>query len=344
MPTSKIIGGEHEIDINYLSLPVLNTFEGIGKWYSSGRSALYAILKTIQRGYNVTKVLIPEYNCESVVATVMASGLKYELYGISSDLGVDLDSLFRLLDSSCVIILNNYFGLLDLKDNIELIKRKYSSCIVIEDDVQAFYYYKDREQVADYSFTSLRKWFAIPDGGLAKAKKGNLLEFSQSASFPIDKMCGLVLKSMRGDIKDCDRVYMQLLEAGEMNIDNELLSTASIFSRKIYQRLNLDNIAKRRVANSEYVKEGLSSLGISPIHNLENDSVPLFVPILLNNRNKVRKALFSNEIFCPVHWPCESIDSPLANYMATHELSIIIDQRYGIKDMERILNIIADNL
>ena len=40
--------------------------------------------------------------------------------------------------------------------------------IIIEDDVQAFYEFQKKELMADYKFTSLRKTFACPDGGLVK--------------------------------------------------------------------------------------------------------------------------------------------------------------------------------
>jgi hypothetical protein len=63
-------------------------------------------------------------------------------------------------------------------------------------------------------------------------------------------------------------------------------------------------------------------------------TVRCFVPILLPNRNEIRAHLTKNEIYCPVHWPkpegCES-------NIYDHELSLICDQRYGIKDMKRIV-------
>lgn len=344
MPIYNIIGGEQAIDINYQSLSIINTSDGLGNWYSSGRSALLAILLTIQKNRNVNKVLIPEYNCESVISAVKTSGLKYELYSLSSDLSVNIDFLKPKIEQNTIILLNNYFGLLELTETIEEIKSAEPSTIIVEDDVQAFYYYKDNEQTADYSFTSLRKWFAIPDGGLARAKDGELIEFCDVPYYPVEKMCGLVLKSMRASIKDCDRIFLELLEKGEERIDSEIKSTASEFSKEIYKRVALESIAEKRILNAKYVIERLAAMEIAPLHEMNSLSVPLFIPICLKNRDRVRKALFSNGIFCPVHWPIESITTPFSKEMATHELSIIIDQRYGKEDMNRILKIISDNI
>ena len=64
----------------------------------------------------------------------------------------------------------------------------------------------------------------------------------------------------------------------------------------------------------------------------------LFVPIWLEDRNKVRKQMFQQQIFCPVHWPLEGMNVQKGAEMAEHEMSIIIDQRYTNKDMDFILN------
>ena len=66
---------------------------------------------------------------------------------------------------------------------------------------------------------------------------------------------------------------------------------------------------------------------------------PLFVPVLLENRDKVRKHLTENKIYCPVHWPKpEGADSNIYDM----ELSLICDQRYGVNDMERIVSVLSE--
>ena len=59
------------------------------------------------------------------------------------------------------------------------------------------------------------------------------------------------------------------------------------------------------------------------------------VPIILKNRNNIRKSLMANNIFLPVHWPINNFNasSKLAKALSDNELSLVIDQRYSEKDM-----------
>ena len=74
------------------------------------------------------------------------------------------------------------------------------------------------------------------------------------------------------------------------------------------------------------------------------NKVPFFVPIFINDRNKLRSAMFQNKIFTPVHWPYESnrLNGNKKNKIYDIELSLICDQRYGIDDMKRMIDIIEE--
>jgi hypothetical protein len=54
--------------------------------------------------------------------------------------------------------------------------------------------------------------------------------------------------------------------------------------------------------------------------------------------------MFQKEIFCPVHWPLEGLELQRGRVMAEKELSLIIDQRYGRKEMDEIIAVLKDNL
>ena len=76
---------------------------------------------------------------------------------------------------------------------------------------------------------------------------------------------------------------------------------------------------------------------------MENKT-PLFVPIYVQDRNKVRKYMFQHNVFCPVHWPLEGLSLKKGAEMAEHELSLIVDQRYTHKDMEYILDLLSQTI
>jgi hypothetical protein len=54
--------------------------------------------------------------------------------------------------------------------------------------------------------------------------------------------------------------------------------------------------------------------------------------------------MFQQEIFCPVHWPLENMDVRRGSQLAESELSLIIDQRYERNDMDKIINILTNNI
>ena len=96
----------------------------------------------------------------------------------------------------------------------------------------------------------------------------------------------------------------------------------------------------------ESLVRGVLPVAVIDCVDIKENDIPLFVPIILENRDKVRKAMFANNIFLPVHWPVVEHQSELRRgaYMAQHELSIIIDHRFSVKDMERILDVLEKSL
>ena len=111
----------------------------------------------------------------------------------------------------------------------------------------------------------------------------------------------------------------------------------SQISQEAITKTDFERIAYIRLRNIRQILNGLKTLGIRTILPVSEDKIPLFVPIWLEDRNKVRRQMFQQQIFCPVHWPLEGMDVQKGVEMAEHEMSIIIDQRYTNKDMCFIL-------
>lgn len=229
----------------------------------------------------------------------------------------------------------------DLSSSVSAIKKLSEEIPVIVDNVQALYSYLTPELAdIDYSFTSLRKWFPVPDGGLVQSKNNEITTPDNVNSFWIKKLNGLALKSMREDLKGMDEVYLHLLEEGENMIDQSLAARGSEVTEMVFERTNLEDVASKRRSNASLILSGLKDIGLEPIIATRHDSVPFFIPIVLENRDIARKKLFSQNIFCPIHWPLDGLKLERGAFMAAHELSIIIDQRYDIDDMKRILSVL----
>lgn len=329
-----MIGGEFEIDLRTLRdafRPAPDTY-----YYASGRSALYQILKSLKQ--TISKVWYPDWLCHTMIEATQKSGLNYDFYELSPSFTATNEALDSkgYKDGEAVVIIN-YFGLQDLTASAKQIKEAYPNAIVIEDDVQAYYCFAEEcNPYADYRFTSLRKTFAVPDGGLVYTKHPMPIA-TQPNTFTQYKIKAGVMKLHRNEDGVKDEDYLALFEKGSKLIDENYESTMSRDSEMLWASTNNKIIKQKRIENTRHLLKGLEDLGIRTIIPIESGVTPLFVPVWLDNRDTVRKRMFQKQIYCPVHWPIGNLTLKNGSEMERHELSLIIDQRYTINDMDLIL-------
>lgn len=244
------------------------------------------------------------------------------------------------------MLIINYFGLIDVEADIREVETVDGDVSVVLDNVQAPFAMSSRS-AADVSFTSLRKAFPVPDGGLAYSKDHKLPDVSGASRFSQYKIAASFLKNLsrREDFYD-DDIYLELYSRAESMIDDDLCHSASPYTMKAYPMLDIETYSLMRRQNAAYLIDGLSRIGLKPCVDIDLETVvPLFVPVVLDRRrDEIRKEMFRHRIFCPVHWPVTGHHCSLTRgkYMADCELSMIIDHRYSIDDMDRILNIVSD--
>ncbi|MEG2341023.1 MAG: DegT/DnrJ/EryC1/StrS family aminotransferase [Odoribacter sp.] len=333
----RLIGGEFEIDPSLFQ--DLGEFKEEGQFYSSGRSALFHILTSLPVRDHQQMIFLPDYLCESIIEVVRHTNLRICYYPILENLKPDLSYLLSCDLSDVIILFINYFGGIDLRADISILKAHNSTTFIIEDNVQALYaMYQSTE--ADVSFTSFRKTLSVPDGGWVKTNSFVLREATEQNTFVDYKIAGSVLKQYRQFDCVCDKNYLQLFEKGEHLIDNNLMSCMSEFTYRILSHLDLQKIATVRRGNASYLIERLKEIEIFPIIEFEDDKVPLFVPIRVQNRNEIRHFLFNEKIYCPCHWSCSNNVLKRGHEMEKNELSLIIDQRYDFADMDRIVDVL----
>ncbi len=239
----------------------------------------------------------------------------------------------------------DYFGITQCEEDVKRLKRKNEDNIVILDNVQAPFR-MNKESEADYVFTSLRKAFPVPDGGLVRCREVRLQETEELNKFSQYKIAASYLKHLGSDCYYDDEIYLELFRRGEDMIDADYDRGASLYTQRAIYTLEVERMATLRRRNAHYLVKGLQRIGIDPIVEIPDEAVPLFVPVVLNRRDQVRKALFANQIFCPVHWPVSGHKEELerGRFMEVHELSLIVDHRYTTSDMDRMLTVIADNI
>lgn len=345
MGEGKVIGGEFEIEVKARYEERTAVPDG-AVTYASGRTALFNILAQLKAQRGIKCVLFPDWLCESVYRMAERNGLGMEFYALDRQLEPEWKDLESRYERGKAVLLINYFGMQDSRSLVARLKGIDAAMPVVLDNVQAPYEML-RGTEADYAFSSFRKAFPVADGSWATAKRGGLPQPERKNGFAQWKVAGSCLKAMRDPQLFSDEVYLDLFRRGEEAIDADYGCDMSALAKAILSDLEWQPVADRRRANAAVLIEGLSRLGISPLLPLGEDAVPLFVPIRLADRDRVRKAMFAERIFLPVHWPVEEgYEGRLATggEMAAHELSLIVDQRYDEGDMERILRVLESNI
>ena len=333
---SKIIGGEFNIPISEMKTNI-NNRKNSGNYFSSGRSAFCAILRNISFD-EPRKVLLPDYLCSSITKVCIDENIQYHFYHINEDLFPDEKSLFEELGDNTIVLLISYFGIIDNTPVIEKIKNQKPGSIIILDDVQNFYANESVNSSWDYRFTSYRKWFSVPDGAEVFCKNSVLQFFDKGNLFAEYKFAGNLLKNYSDWIGD--DFCLDLIEQGEKILDSNYNCVCSSISRQLIPQISYDKIKGVRKENAQFLHNELDKLGIR--HLYSTNTVPLFVPIFFNKRDKIRNNMFENNIFTPIHWPYESkeLNGLKMNTIYNYELSLICDQRYSLEDMEKQIGVL----
>ncbi|SHJ79121.1 dTDP-4-amino-4,6-dideoxygalactose transaminase [Dethiosulfatibacter aminovorans DSM 17477] len=326
----------------------------------SGRTAIDFALEDVAK--IVTSVYVPSYCCQSMLQPFIDRNIKIEFYDvIFSSKGVQYVIDYK---KQCdVFFAVSYFGFLSttMDDVIEAFKN--NGVIVIEDITHRLLSEKSYCDKADYSVASIRKWVAIPSGGLVIKHQGALAE--QEVCKPPEVLIDIKVRAMTQKYE-----YICDMENGRLIKENQKENYLALFSefnkgiqfeyknleideisRNLLNSIDVDTIRKKRQSNASILYESLRKYdSVKPLVNsfdLDNDC-PLFFPIKVKSylRDGLRNHLISNKIYCPVHWPYPaSIGLKVeSTKIYCEELSLICDQRYDNKDMKKIISSIEEYL
>ena len=338
------IGSEFHIDLekSAISLNKSNIFDYLQEYntqyFDSGRSALLELLKQI----HVKKIALPEYICESVRNCFNDVEVVY--YTVDQQFHIIWDDLIDICNNSNVdtIYLHYFNGYIDESyDFVRLNKLKEKKNIqIIEDTTHSFF--SNKHTIGDYCICSLRKWFAIPDGGVLYSKKKFKKEILKVNNWYELKYEAMIKKNnyLKG-LCDNKSEFLNTFSKVENMLDNQKESfRISEISLNILKTIDLKNIMQKRVDNYIILGKAFEDNGYKLIALEGINQVPLFCTIYVDRRDDMRNYLIKNNIYCPVHWPLynELQKRKNAIHNTMHELSIPIDQRYSENEMSYIIN------
>lgn len=319
----------------------------------SGRSAITTAIQHL--GLEKSLVFIPSFSCHSITDAFLSCDCSIVYYPANrDDLTVDVTELFRLIDENKPAILYTcpLFGF----DSLSSLRKHYEEIqdrgIRIMEDVTHSLLSGFASSAADVVVCSLRKWLEIPDGGFVWGLKNfDVADFYLTHRENPDIVMNFInasklkLEYFRTGNDELKQVFLPLFYK-----NNDIFNDAgqryrmSSFSYDILAHADFQQIIERRRANYNYLLNHLNNPLIEVIFNsLSAEDVPLYMQIYVHKgkRTPLQQALVQERLYCPVIWP-----TPLSVLSACpkqdvqfHEdmLSLVIDQRYDLQDMERLV-------
>lgn len=276
-----------------------------GAYLNSGRNALRYIVQNL----GIHKIHVPYYTCPVVFEALKKDDVQIEFYDLDSDLMPAKD-----FPQNDFVIYNNYFGVCGGK--VKKLTRDYPNLIV--DNAQAFY----SHQIGRAAFYSPRKFFGLPDGGIACGIPESASELPKDESW--NRMSHLLKRLDLGasagyeDFKNNSRIL------GEQEVKQ-----MSKLTETLLDRVDCQDAARKRKENYRTLDAYLHTS--FPVDETQED-VPMVYPLVVDNAD-VRRRLIEAKIFVASYWPGLTKSVNLCDII----IPLPIDQRYNEVDMLQIL-------
>ena len=289
-----------------------------------GRGALEYLCEAKQ----IEKLYLPYFVCSSVPNLCKRIGVDYSFYRIDEE----FEPLFDMqLGNHEWLYIVNFYGQLD-NDYLLNLKEKFENVII--DNAQSYF---QMPVEGTYTIYTCRKFFGVSDGAILYTDKFVDRELERDESF--DRMHFLL-----GRYERTANEFYQEYVANNKLFATEGVKRMSYLTENLLRGIDYDQVAKIRQDNFECLHKELGCL-----NGLELKSVygAFMYPFLIENGAQIRKKLQAQKIYIPTLWPNvleECTACTLEYRYAADILPIPVDQRYGEKDMQYLVEVIKECL
>lgn len=315
--------------------------------FRSGRDALRAFAQLAGR----KRVLMPALCCSSMILPFRQNGYELGFYRLREDLTADGEDLREKLRDGDVLLYMRYFGIRPFPDAfLEKLRAAYPGVLFLEDRTHDILIPRERGGFQpDAEAASLRKWAALPEGGMLETGLGTVRAAADTAYGDL-RLAAMEKKSryLRNGDEALRKAYTEELRLADGLLDRsgEAVGMAAQY-RALLCALDPAKILAARRRNLSRLRERLAGLfasgGLRPMTDAPEKS-GLYLPVMVENRNEIQRELIRRKLYCPAAiWP-EPAEAagvcPVSHRVTEHMLSLLCDQRYAERDMDCL----ADNL
>lgn len=346
---------------------------------ASGREAIALALESLERNRPkiAKRCLLPAYMCDTVFFPFERAGWDIHFYHLNKELAADEESLRAQIEHirPGLLFIHPYYGVDTWKPMRSLLHAWREQGICIMEDVTQAYYLEEAGQEADYVVGSLRKWYAVPDGGFVAANEALLKEPLQPNTEFTEKRMELLTqkweylhgagsheekKALKADYLSKNRAMEEWLDAYAG------IGALSLEAAAILAEVDEQEAKEKRNANYKYLCRHLVGkeqfVPILPIDGMQvvsdgsaaddrqwmadNATAPLYFAIYAKDRADLQKFLTQRDVYAPVLWPIGRENEDCLNeeerYIYEHMLALPMDQRYGLEEMQHIVELLEE--
>lgn len=347
------------------------------RYTASGREAIALALKSFEQKHPdaLKRCLLPAYMCDSVFFPFEHAGWELHFYHLDRKLEADVDELNKLIGQirPTLIFIHPYYGADTWKSSRPFFREWRKQGICIMEDVTQSYYLENAGMEADYCVGSLRKWYAVPDGGFVASDEElprDELALDEEFARKKEELLRDKWEYLHGQMEEEQRQalkaeYLRKNRETERWLDEHTgINAMSEDTAYILSGINEKECESRRKENSRYLHEHLGRrTQIVPVFDRECteedtvgtsgdesdagsvwDAAPLYYPVYAEDRDDLQKYLALRGVYAPTLWPVgtENADvlSQEERYIYEHILALPIDQRYGTQEMKRVVEVL----
>lgn len=314
----KEIGGYLELELNRGHMLYEN-----GIHLNCGRNALAYLL--IAKG--ISKIWLPYFLCDSVINVCKKYGVEIGFYHIDEQW---LPKNLHLKSNDWLYIVN-YYGQIETNKLLDLAV-KYKRVIV--DNAQAYF---DAPLEGIGTLYTCRKFFGVPDGAILFTDSVITENISDDESF---ERIRFVLGRLE---RNAEEFYEEASSNNDF-FDNEPIKKMSKLTENLLRGIDYQFVKNKRTTNFSLLHEKLGVLNKLKVKLVEG---AFMYPFMVENAQAVKKELLEHKIYIPTLWPNVVSELPHDWWewkLSNDILPLPCDQRYGLEEMELMINMIIERM
>lgn len=292
---------------------------------NTGRNAIW-------HAFRVTRckcIWIPFYQCDSIRETFEKKEVAMKFYHI--DKAWNPINLEPAEDEAVLLV--NYYGVMSSARMAELAS-KYKH--VILDCAQAFFCKPVEGALMVYS---CRKFVGAPDGAYVVGKDAHKFVDEYPQGYSSDTAAFLLKRIEYG----CEGKGYKSRSLNEHRIDSEDAMKMSKLTRTLMDAEDYEYNIRKRKENFAYAHSQLCGINkINPTTYMDEDTVPMVYPLVVED-NELLPRLQAAKHFQGHWWSyiCEEQpEDSFEHWISRYIIPITIDQRYGRKELDYLVNVI----